>query len=318
VKGGSYRILVLILTLQALCFGENQDCLDLFRRAADISDIRNSAVAPFELKARLQVFGDQPNDADYRLTWLSADHWREEIRSGNKVFIRIGDGDLVWLNQDRDAIADVQRRFRALVIPLTLQIRTDAKVGKIQEKEWNGSQVQCVQVTAGMLGVEQFCFDPASGVLLGYEWNNHKTEYSGFQNTSGKMFPRTVRGFEEGKLQSEITVQELATGLNGMIFTPGKDFESRTGCEFPHMFQVTYAPDPEYPARLRTSRMQQVQIEALVNETGTVMNMKITKSAGELDQYALKALQQWRFKPATCGTTPVSYELHTEVNFPAR
>lgn len=205
MKGSSCPILILVLILQALCFGENQASLDLLHRAAEISDIRNSALAPFQLKAKLQVFGYQPGEAEYKLTWVSADHWREEIRSENKIYIRIGDGASVWLNQDRDAIVDVQRRFQRLVIPLDLRIRTDAKVGKLREKKWNGSKVQCAQVTAENLGVEQFCFDPATGVLLGSEWNeNYKTEYSDFQNTSGKMFPRTFASLKRASFNQRL------------------------------------------------------------------------------------------------------------------
>ena len=309
---------LLVLFFSAVSVAEQSTiAVNTFRHAAEISDIRTSSASPFRLKASLLNESGQ-EIAQYTLTWQSSDHWREEIRSNNEISLRIGDGPLVWFNDDRPAIGPIQRSFRDLSIPVHLQIRPDDKLSNPKKKKWNDVEAQCVDRSGQMLGEERYCFDFQTGVFLGTEWNTLRTEYSDFRPVKDKLVPFRVRELTDGKLRSEIQVEELSAISDPQVFTPGANFKSRPGCEFPNMFQVTYAPDPEYPSRLRTSRVQQVQVEAVVNETGTVTDMKIIKSAGELDQYALQALQQWRFRPATCGTTPVPYELHTEINFRSR
>ena len=141
---------------------------------------------------------------------------------------------------------------------------------------------------------------------------------SDYRDLRGKIFPWKVRESDGGKLQAEISVEDLAAAVDPPTFSPGDGFQSRPGCEFPTIPQPIYLPDPEYPTYLRTQGVQQAKIEAIVDERGNVTDPKILISAGELDKYALKALERWRFKPATCGTTPVPFDFDTEVNFQSR
>ncbi len=307
--------LTFVLLLQALCLGQDKSAVDLFTHASELSDIRTPVFAPFRLKAKVHILGNRPREAECTLLWVSADRWREEIRSDNKIYIRIGEGSLVWSNNDSRAVVDIHRQLRELVIPLTLYLRPGIKLSKIKDKKWNGSKAKCVLTTGGDWGEEQFCFDPLNGVLLGTLRNNDTLEYSDFQNVRGKIFPWKVRGSDDGKLQSEISVEDLTAAIDPPTFSRDIGFQSRPGCEFPNIFEPIYLPDPEYPSYLRTQGVQHVKVEAIVDERGNVTDPKILVSAGELDKYALKALGRWRFKPATCGTTPVPFEFDTDVNF---
>ena len=153
----------------------------------------------------------------------------------------------MWSNQDSRAVVDVHRQLRKLVIPLALHVRADVKLSKIKDKKWNGSKAKCVLTTGGDWGEEQFCFDPLNGVFLGTLRNNDTLEYSDYREVRGKIFPWKVRESDGGKLQSEISVEDLAAAVDPPTFSPGDGFQSRPGCEFPNYFPADLFARPRIP-----------------------------------------------------------------------
>jgi TonB family protein len=75
--------------------------------------------------------------------------------------------------------------------------------------------------------------------------------------------------------------------------------------------------NPEYPEVARKSRIQGVVIlEANVTREGTVKNLKVIRGLHPiLDQAAMKAVGQWRYKPATLNGKPVNVQTTITVNF---
>lgn len=75
--------------------------------------------------------------------------------------------------------------------------------------------------------------------------------------------------------------------------------------------------NPEYPEIARKSRIQGVVIlEANVTRGGAVENLKVIRGLHPiLDQAAMKAVQQWRYKPATLNGKPVNVHTTITVNF---
>lgn len=64
---------------------------------------------------------------------------------------------------------------------------------------------------------------------------------------------------------------------------------------------------PDYPEAIRTQGIQgTVVIKILVDEYGDVKQAEIVKSLNSvLDQAAIKAAKQWKFKPGKRGDKPV-------------
>lgn len=75
--------------------------------------------------------------------------------------------------------------------------------------------------------------------------------------------------------------------------------------------------NPEYPEVARKSRIQGVVIlDANVTREGTVEKLKVIRGLHPiLDQAAMKAVQQWRYKPATLNGKPVNVHTTITVNF---
>lgn len=92
--------------------------------------------------------------------------------------------------------------------------------------------------------------------------------------------------------------------------------------------KVLYAPNPEFTDKARRKKLGGTcVVSTLVDEQGTPRRVEVVKSIADglspklrsaamsLDQNAVKAVQQYRFQPATRQGKPVPYKLKIEVSF---
>jgi TonB family protein len=84
--------------------------------------------------------------------------------------------------------------------------------------------------------------------------------------------------------------------------------------------QPVYTTDPVYPEDARKARLEgQVVIKTVIDEQGKVQEPAVEKSSGHpnLDQAALDAVSNWKFKPATLEGKPVAVHYRMTINFKA-
>ena len=81
--------------------------------------------------------------------------------------------------------------------------------------------------------------------------------------------------------------------------------------------QLVYKPEPSYPEAARKARMEGVVIlEAIITASGTVEDVKVLKSVNPLlDSAAVRAVGQWKYKPATLNGRAVRVYLTVTVTF---
>lgn len=81
--------------------------------------------------------------------------------------------------------------------------------------------------------------------------------------------------------------------------------------------QVIYQVDPEFSEEARKAKfMGVVLVNLIVDTRGLPQNVHILRGVGMgLDDKAIEAVRQYRFKPAMEGGKPVPVELNVEVNF---
>src|SRR5262245_54541980 len=75
--------------------------------------------------------------------------------------------------------------------------------------------------------------------------------------------------------------------------------------------------EPSYPEAARKARMEGVVIlEAIITASGSVEDVKVLKSVNPLlDASAVRAVSQWRYKPATLNGRAVRVYLTVTVTF---
>lgn len=81
--------------------------------------------------------------------------------------------------------------------------------------------------------------------------------------------------------------------------------------------QVVHQVQPRYtPGALRAGVQGTVIVEAIIDEQGSVDNVRVLRGLPMgLDKSAIEAIQQWRFKPATMSNKPVKVYFTLTVNF---
>jgi len=83
---------------------------------------------------------------------------------------------------------------------------------------------------------------------------------------------------------------------------------------------VLYRVEPEYSEEARKARYQgTVVLEALIRKDGSVDVVQLVRRLGfGLDENAIRALKEWRFRPAMKNGIPVDFTLNVEVRFNLR
>jgi protein TonB len=73
---------------------------------------------------------------------------------------------------------------------------------------------------------------------------------------------------------------------------------------------------PKYPALARDAHIQgQVQIDAVLDEQGNVIEMKVVSGPPLLYQAAIDALKQWKYEPTYLNDRPIAVRLIVTITF---
>lgn len=91
-------------------------------------------------------------------------------------------------------------------------------------------------------------------------------------------------------------------------------YKTGRGVSFPKQI---YSPDPEFSDEARRRKIEGVvTLSAVVTSKSDTTEIKVLHGRGYgLDEKAIEAVSQWKFRPATKDGKPVSVELAIEVDF---
>jgi len=79
---------------------------------------------------------------------------------------------------------------------------------------------------------------------------------------------------------------------------------------------LIFGPKPLYPPIARTARIQgTVRLEAVIGRDGTIQNLRVAAGPPLLIAAAMKAVQQWRYKPTLLNGVPVEVITGIDVTF---
>ena len=83
---------------------------------------------------------------------------------------------------------------------------------------------------------------------------------------------------------------------------------------------VIHTVDPEFSDAARKAKFSgRVLIYLVVDENGNPQHIRVARGVGMgLDEKAVEAVRQYRFKPATLNDKPVKVDLYVEVNYQFR
>jgi TonB family protein len=100
-------------------------------------------------------------------------------------------------------------------------------------------------------------------------------------------------------------------GIGGGVFRVGGGVSAPS---------IVYRVEPTYSEEARKAKYQGVVVlSAIVRKDGTIEIVKVVRGLGlGLDENAIQALKQWKFRPGMKNGVPVDVALNIEVNFSLR
>ena len=108
----------------------------------------------------------------------------------------------------------------------------------------------------------------------------------------------------------------LVTMLTAMTLAQGEIYLPRNGVTLP---VVVKEVKPDYTDEAKAARIQgTVWLKTIVKADGDVGDVQVTKSLDTrfgLDDEAVKAAKQWKFKPGTKDGKPVAVQVTIELTF---
>jgi protein TonB len=105
------------------------------------------------------------------------------------------------------------------------------------------------------------------------------------------------------------------TGSVGNLAAPGAVGTLHIGGQVQRP-QVVYNPSPEYPAKAKKQKVQgDVQIDAIVDKDGNVIEAHALSGPALLIDAALKAVSQWKYEPTYLNGSPYPVELNVQISF---
>jgi len=128
--------------------------------------------------------------------------------------------------------------------------------------------------------------------------------------------PEPIRVIEEVEQEIDLPVDDAIFGIPEGPPPTEPDGPILVGGDVKPPERV-YSPQPAYTEIARKARIQGVVIvQAIIDKQGNVTNVKVLKGLPMgLEEAAVEAMKQWKFKPATLNGRPVTVYYNLTVNF---
>jgi TonB family protein len=167
------------------------------------------------------------------------------------------------------------------------------------------------------------CFDKLTGLLsaeidpLGTNPGERVCFHSDYQKFGEYMVARSYECAEDKQLKIEARVTELAadSAQDPALFVPPEGAKESLNClgSVMHPEQV-YTSEPMPPHGV--SGINVVTIGLVVGTDGKPHDVKVTSAPNPgYDEAVLEAVQEWRFKPATCDGEPMEAPISIQTEF---
>lgn len=128
--------------------------------------------------------------------------------------------------------------------------------------------------------------------------------------------PEPIRVVEEVQPELDIPVDDAVFGIPDAPPAAEPSGPIQVGGDVKAPERIV-APQPQYTEIARKARIQGVVIvQAIIDKEGNVTNVKVLKGLPMgLEEAAVNAIKQWKFRPATLNGKPVVVYYNLTVNF---
>jgi TonB family protein len=303
----------------------------LISRARMQEEVWIEGTPPMMMRAELQVYDAKGNPVhgDYALYWVSPSRWREVIRFGDYERLRVRDSRGYWQKSGLSYEPELIFRLdKMLHLKDAFKLRTNQTLGKVKNRKENGVAEQCTEVRWPNSADRTMCFDKPSGALVSTEYpagelqtplDLSRIEYGAFTPVAGKLVPFEIRALNDRKVITSIKVLEISqiTKEDPALFNEPANAEFWAQCDDMQDAYVVNQVMPRYPISARPRAASgTVVLYAVIETDGSLSHIAVIQTVtADLDDAAIDGVRHWRYKPATCGQTPIRVETSIPVGF---
>ncbi|HWY07929.1 MAG TPA: energy transducer TonB [Candidatus Acidoferrales bacterium] len=320
--------------LTKLAWGAGQEDVSksegLISQSNGLGDIWTEGTPPTSVRAELQLLGakDTLVQGDYDFEWVSPSQWKEVIRAGSYVRVRVGDSKGYWqkssLNHQPNIIFDLDELLHMKGV---LKIGPKQALTKAKKHEKDGVGESCSAIWLQGSVNRVLCFDEANGALVSIEYPRFNMlspdisniEFGAFNFVAGKLVPYETRALRGRKVIASVKVLEVSkiSGENSGRFTTPENAEYWSHCDDMRKPELVEKVSPKYSPSARQNHEEgRVSLYAVIEADGSLSNITFLNHATpSLEAATLEAVRHWRYKPAACGQMPVRLETRITTEF---
>jgi hypothetical protein len=240
---------VLLLSLPVWSSSRQERARELIDRAIRISDIRASGSTPFQASGRVTLFdvGSSVMHGRFHVIWISPDRSKQDLHFAGYEQSRVIGEKKYWIKRSLPyEPLPMMRAEHALFVP-QFKLWPGERVSRIEKVLEHGTAQECLDLRTGESELRRLCFDVSSGVAVRYVHANESAEYLEYKSFGEKLVPRLIRYYENGKLQLETEMQNLAAVLQAetVAVQPAPNSEEWDRCENMSTARSLLSPQPD-------------------------------------------------------------------------
>ena len=328
----------------ALGADDQQRGTELVARAAQLETLLSPDTGRFRLRVHVKLFGlvDGMREGDVLLLADSPSQWFEQVRFPGYIETTGRAEGQAWRKRN---VIDKPYRFHEvsdlLNVGAHLELPPGAGVKSVSQQTVAGQPAACVEIgptarlwqrdIAGRAALSEvarwkdsratLCFAADTGALLsaGYGKELPRFEYEGQVTLGAKTYPRTMRCFEGKELAVEATTVELVGDSGAQTeggFAAPAGAEKWPQCAAPAPPRLVAKKDAGDSAYAKARRQFGTVIAlAEVGKDGLIHDLSFIEARGMLGGQVKKAVQEWKYAPATCDGAPVPAEIYLAYAF---
>jgi TonB family protein len=311
---------------QSPAAAEPKDPKELMRAAVRMNNLADANGKPWHLKASFQLFDEQGTVTDegtYEEFWAGLQKARR-IFSGKNFSgteFTTEKGEFRTSLQGEIPLILVNAR-QDLLHPLPNEMTVERTTYTAKPFETGSLKLTCI-TPSGAPGASTFCLSTNEPILRIYAnpYSSTQALYNRVLRFDGITIAGDLKMIRNGKAVAALHVDAIETldPTNDTAFTPPADAKL---IPIPLRVNISagvaagmieYKVTPEYPEAAKEARISgTVVLQAVIGRDGRISALKVVSGHQTLQQAALDAVRQWRYRPYLLNGDPV--EVMTTIN----
>jgi TonB family protein len=281
----------------------------------------------FSLKANVQVeVRGKMVDGTYQLLWNGPNQWKTQVTLPGYDEVQVGGKGTIWVRRSTEFIpSPIFNLYQALgfgssSVPagsslVLLDFSQKDIVKKRRERKEHGDRLTCFETESEVRHAE-FCLNDSTGTIVRSPSSFADDD---LQPIGEKLFPRKVSYLLDRRLAATAVITEITivSQFPPEAFNPPAGIAPQEGCMNPTPPHLIKKVAPEYPPNARAQRVQgTVRTDVVIGIDGVPRIRKVVESPSpDLESSSTRAIEGWRYDPATCSGTPVPVSTLLQVNY---